>query len=156
MVRHEDTNEILVKVGRTGGRVEEYSLEGDEPTVEDALQAAGITLTKGERIRLNGETADEGDSVDDGDIITVDIVTPNFDGGVRRRKQLNALTFIADQTVGSMLQVRKNDNDYEVGKWSNFRNVDLSKKKPMLTVLEPKFYVRIATLIWDTFLEEKI
>lgn len=66
-----DEDEILVKVGRTGGRVEEYSLEGDEPTVSDALQAAGITISKGDRIRLNGETADEDDEVEDGDIITI-------------------------------------------------------------------------------------
>lgn len=70
---------------------------------------------------------------DDGATITVDIVTPNFDGGVNRRKQMKVMKFIADQTAGSILQVRKNDNDFDPTKWSNFRNVDLSKKQPMLT-----------------------
>ena len=67
----DDDNEVLVKVGRSGGRVEEYSLTGDEPTVADALAAASISISKGDRIRLNGETADEDEVVEDGDIITV-------------------------------------------------------------------------------------
>ena len=71
-------------------------------------------------------------TTDDGEIITVDIFTPNFDGGVRRRKQLNMMEFIADQTPGSALQVRCNDWDYEATRWTNFRHVDLSVKKPIL------------------------
>ena len=67
---------------------------------------------------------------DDGDIITVDIYTPNFDGGVRRTKQLNMLTIIADKVPGSMLQVRSSDDDYQT--WSNFRSVDLSEDDPRL------------------------
>lgn len=70
---------------------------------------------------------------DDGDVFPVDIVTPNFDGGTRRRKQLNMMEFVADQTPGSVLQVRKNDNDYDPTKWSNYRSVDLNSKKPILT-----------------------
>lgn len=70
---------------------------------------------------------------DNGSIITLDIVPPPFDGGTNRRKQMNVMKFIADQTPGSILQVRKNDNDFDPAKWSNFRNVDLSKKQPMLT-----------------------
>lgn len=70
---------------------------------------------------------------DDGDIITVDLVTPNFDGGTSRRKQMKQMKFIADQVPGSVLQVRKNDNDYAVDKWSNFRYVDMSKELKMLS-----------------------
>ena len=70
---------------------------------------------------------------DDGDLITVDIYAPNFDGGARRRKQLNMLEFIADQTPGSILQVRSNDHDYAADKWTNFRRVDLNQRKPVLT-----------------------
>lgn len=69
---------------------------------------------------------------DDGALITMDLYTPNFDGGTRRRKQLNMMEFVGDQTEGSMLQIRRNDSDYKAGKWSNFRKVDLGKKKPML------------------------
>ena len=70
--RSEESNtETLVKVGRSGGRVEEYSLTGDEPTVADALAAAGIRLTKGDRIRLGGQSADEDEIVENGDIITI-------------------------------------------------------------------------------------
>ena len=75
----------------------------------------------------------EGYFTDNGLTITVDIVTPNFDGETNRRKQMNVMKFIADETPGSVLQVRKNDHDFALDKWSNFRNVDLSKKQPMLT-----------------------
>lgn len=70
---------------------------------------------------------------DDGAMITVDIYTPNFDGGTRRRKQLNVIEFLGDQTPGSVLQVRANDHDYAADKWTNFRKVDMSLKKPILT-----------------------
>jgi hypothetical protein len=76
---------------------------------------------------------DETYYTDAGDTITVDIITPNFDGETNRKKQMTAMKFIADQTPGSVLQVRKNDNDFAVDKWSNFRRVDLSKQQPMLT-----------------------
>jgi hypothetical protein len=70
---------------------------------------------------------------DDGAMITVDLYTPNFDGGIRRRKQMNLLEFIGDQTSGSVLQVRVNDSDYEADHWTSFRLVDMSVKKPVLT-----------------------
>lgn len=70
---------------------------------------------------------------DAGDIITVDMYTPNFDGGTKRRKQMNMLQPICDQKEGSILQVRVNDNDYNPAKWSNFRNIDLSVENPILT-----------------------
>lgn len=70
---------------------------------------------------------------DDGDLITVDIYTPNFDGGTGRIKHLNFMEFIRDQTVGSELEVRVNDHDYDPDKWTNFRRVDLSTKRSYLT-----------------------
>jgi hypothetical protein len=70
---------------------------------------------------------------DDGDLITVDIITPNFDGGTRRRKTLHVLEVISDQQSGSELQVRVNDHDYKADKWSNWRRFDLSKKRPFIT-----------------------
>lgn len=76
--------------------------------------------------------AEESYFTDDGDVIDIRIVTPNFDGDLDRRKQMNRLTFLADQVAGSTLQVRKNDDDYDPKKWSNYRNVDLSKKLPTL------------------------
>lgn len=69
---------------------------------------------------------------DDGDLILLDAYTPNFDGGTRRRKNLNILTFVGDQTKGSILNVRYNDDDYAEDGWSNFRQVDMSLKQPML------------------------
>jgi hypothetical protein len=69
---------------------------------------------------------------DAGAVITVDLYTPNFDGGMRRRKQMTMMEFIGDQTVGSTLQVRVNDSDYEDSKWSSFRLVDMGVRKPIL------------------------
>lgn len=69
---------------------------------------------------------------DSGNVITVDLYTPNFDAGVDRRKVLNLLRFNADQTPGSVLQVRCNDQDYSSTSWTNFRRVDLGVKRPFL------------------------
>tara|TARA_R110000868_G_scaffold78757_3_gene224364 strand:- start:858 stop:2150 length:1293 start_codon:yes stop_codon:yes gene_type:complete len=71
-------------------------------------------------------------TTDAGAVITVDIVTPNFDGGVYRRKQLNMIKFEVDRAAGSVLQVRHNDNDYGTKDWTNFRQVDLGNPQPML------------------------
>jgi len=69
---------------------------------------------------------------DDGEGITVDLYTPNFDGGTARKKMLGNMWFIGDQTAGSVLQVRNNDNDYDPRKWSNFRQVDMGQQRPSL------------------------
>lgn len=78
---------------------------------------------------------------DNGVLFPVDIYTPNFDGGVDKQKMLNLLRFHADQTPGSILNVRYNDADYEFDQWSNFRNVDLSQKRPYIDN-EGSFYRR--------------
>lgn len=71
---------------------------------------------------------------DNGSLITSDLITPNFDAGVQSRgKYLPRMFFVADQTLGSTLQVRCNDHDYDPTKWTNFRLVDLSKKLPYLS-----------------------
>lgn len=75
---------------------------------------------------------DETYYTDNNALFSVDIYTPNYDGGTRRRKQLNMMNFVADQVSGSILQVRSNDFDYDATKWTNFRNVDLSVERPML------------------------
>lgn len=64
-------------------------------------------------------------------IITADIYPPVFDGGTKRNKLMNQMGFVTDQTPGSILLVRKSDDDYQ--SWSNFRSVDLSRKHPVLT-----------------------
>jgi hypothetical protein len=69
---------------------------------------------------------------DDGEMITFDLYTPNFDGGVRRRKQITMMEFVGDRTVGSVLQVRFNDSDYIADKWTNFRIVDMNVAKAVL------------------------
>ena len=67
---------------------------------------------------------------DAGRKITTDIFTPNFDASTRRRKHLNIMEFIADQQVGSYLDVRATDNDFI--SWTNFRRVKLDVRKPIL------------------------
>ena len=75
-------------------------------------------------------TLDEEAYTDNGSLITVDIVTPNFDGNTRRRKHMNYMGFVADQVTGSTLRVRSSDDDYQT--WTNWRTVDLSTPKPFL------------------------
>jgi len=70
-------------------------------------------------------------TTDEGAAITMDLYTPNYDGGARLRKYVKSMDIIADQTNGSVLQVRVSDDDYQT--WSNFRDVDLSKIRPRLT-----------------------
>lgn len=79
---------------------------------------------------------------DGGLLIPVDIYTPNFDAGVfPRKKTLSTIYFEADQTPGSILEVRANDDDFDPTKWGNFRTVDLSKQVPSLD-REGTFYRR--------------
>lgn len=73
-----------------------------------------------------------GGFTDAGALITWDLYTPNFDAGVRSRgKMCSRMDFVADQTPGCVIYVRKSDDDYQ--SWSNFRTVDLSKQRPNLT-----------------------
>lgn len=76
-----------------------------------------------------------------GVLVPVDIYTPNFDGGIDKSKTLTMLRFNADQTPGSRLNARYNDNDYASDKWSNFRNIDLSQERPFIDN-EGSFYRR--------------
>jgi len=69
---------------------------------------------------------------DNGAIIRADIITPNFDGGSKRRKTLSMLEVVGDQVVGSEIKVRFNDNDYDPLKWTNFRTINLANKSPRL------------------------
>lgn len=72
---------------------------------------------------------------DDGAVITVDLYTPNWDGGVDRRKMATTLRFLADREVGSVLQIRHNDKDYAEDAWTRWRTVDLGAERPLLTNL---------------------
>jgi hypothetical protein len=67
---------------------------------------------------------------DYGNIVPVDIYTPNFDAGVDRQKYLSQMRYNADQTDGSTLYVRNSDDDYQT--WTNFRRVDLSQIRPIM------------------------
>ena len=67
---------------------------------------------------------------DDGELIPVDIYTPNYDGGVDRRKVLKVMRFNCDQRTGSKLYVRSTDDDYQT--WTNPREVSLANKRPVL------------------------
>lgn len=76
---------------------------------------------------------------DFGNVVPVDIYTPNYDAGVDRGKTLSQMRFNGDQVPGSKLFVRSSDDDYQT--WSNFRSVNLGKKRPILTD-EGTFYRR--------------
>ena len=104
----------------------------------DYFKAVSSTFLGGTGHLLQHETdgkiykMDASSLTDAGELITVDLYTPNFDGGVRRRKQMTMQEFIADQVSGSSIQVRVNDYDYDPTKWTVFRTVDLSVRKPVL------------------------
>lgn len=83
---------------------------------------------------------------DMGTLTSVDIYTPNFDAGIfPRQKHLPIVYFEADQTPGSILEVRYNDNDFKPDKWTNFREVDLDQELPLLDD-EGSFYRRAYNL----------
>lgn len=63
----------------------------------------------------------------------VDIITPNFDADTGNTKTLSRLSFLTDKVAGSTLQVRYNDDDYDISKWSNWRAVNLALPDPFLT-----------------------
>lgn len=63
-------------------------------------------------------------------VFPVDIYTPNWDGGLRKNKTLHVMDFLGDREPGGEISVRHSDDDYTT--WSNFRVVDLSKKRPYL------------------------
>ena len=69
-------------------------------------------------------------NTDYGNVIPVDIYTPNFDGGTTRRKYLRTMYLDGDK-VPAKLKIRHSDDDYNT--WSNFREVDLSFGKPRLS-----------------------
>lgn len=98
------------------------------PVLGTLAQAHLDSQIPGEIYRID---TDYVNSTDGGTPFPVDIYTPNMDFGVNRIKLLNKQYFNADQTSGSMLQVRCSDDDYQT--WSNFRPVDLSKRRPYLS-----------------------
>lgn len=74
-------------------------------------------------------------------IVPVDIYTPNTDFEVDRRKCLSVMRFNGDRVVGSELQIRHNDFDYDPKKWSPFRRMDLGQERPFIRD-EGTFYKR--------------
>lgn len=68
---------------------------------------------------------------DSGNFCTVDLYSPNADFGTRRRKQCQQAFWVADQTSGGVIQIRKSDDDYR--SWSPFRRVRLDVKQPRIT-----------------------
>lgn len=70
---------MLVKVGRTGGNVQEVALNG-EHTVFDALKAAKLNKKDSEIVKVNGEDIDDDTDyeLDDGDVV---LLVKNIEGG---------------------------------------------------------------------------
>lgn len=65
--------------------------------------------------------------------IIQEIITPNFDAGTFRRKQLKILKIIGDQVEGAVLEIRHNDNDYDSNSWSPYRTIDMGSRNPLIT-----------------------
>ena len=62
--------DITVKVGRTGSRVVEVLLPAGS-TVEQALEAADVTYSTTDRIRVRGVAGALGTELREGDIVTL-------------------------------------------------------------------------------------
>lgn len=101
------------------------------------LPIVGSSVTEDQQTLLQHESSgvvyklEMTNYTDAGSAIVFDLYTPNYDGGTRKLKYLHSIDFVADQTVGSLLSVRNSDDDYQ--SWTNFRQVDLSRKRPRLT-----------------------
>lgn len=67
---------------------------------------------------------------DNGQLIPITIVTPRWDAGTSRKKQLSMMNFVCDVVPGSLMSVQVSDDDYTT--WSQPRMVDLSMKFPNL------------------------
>jgi hypothetical protein len=69
-------------------------------------------------------------TTDNGQLIPVTVVTPNFDGNVQNRKHCGKIAVNADQVPGAIMSVETSDDDYQT--WSQPRQVDLSLNMPNL------------------------
>lgn len=67
---------------------------------------------------------------DNGEMIPVTIITPRWDAGTSRRKNLSGMAFVGDQSQGCLMNVQVSDDDYQT--WSQPRTVNLSEKFPNL------------------------
>lgn len=68
---------------------------------------------------------------DNGTSIPMSIITPIFDAGTRRRKQMNYFEIVGDQQPGNWLTVQFSDDDYQT--WTQPRRVDMSQERMFLT-----------------------
>ena len=67
---------------------------------------------------------------DDNLTIVMDLYTDEWDGGTQAKKYLKRMDFLTDRRATGNIKVRHSEDDYVT--WSNFRNVDLSRKRPNL------------------------
>jgi hypothetical protein len=85
-------------------------------------------------------------ATDDGAYFNMDIYPPEFDGGTRNGKYLSKLYVTADQEPGSILKLRVSDDNQLGNSWTNFRELDLSTRRPWLdncgTFVKRQFHFR--------------
>lgn len=67
---------------------------------------------------------------DNGALIPITVVTPRWDAGTSRKKNLSMMNFVADIVPGSIMTVQVSDDDYQT--WSQPRMVDLGTPYPNL------------------------
>jgi hypothetical protein len=77
--RATNSDEIFVKVARTGGAVQEVCLNGDR-TVKAALGAAGLDFSDTDRFKVKGATASLETILHDGDYV---VVAGKIQGGLK-------------------------------------------------------------------------
>lgn len=69
--RARESRNILVKVAKTGGAVTEVLLDSTNNTVADALSAASMELSAGQRVRVDNRTADEDTELKNGSVVVI-------------------------------------------------------------------------------------
>jgi hypothetical protein len=64
------------------------------------------------------------------DKIVMDLYTPNWDGGTRKKKYLHRMAFMTDEKLAGQLMVRRSEDDYQ--HWGEPRYVNLNQAYPKL------------------------
>lgn len=96
-----------------------------DTTWNNNTNEVNVLLENGNICRMNGL-----DFSDAGISVVLDLYTDEWDGGVRTKKYLKRMDFICDKRDLGNIKVRHSEDDYTT--WSNFRTVDLGKKRPFL------------------------
>jgi len=93
--------------------------------------ASSLLSTSGKVYQIN-PSSDTEVYTDDGTAYSMRIQTSAFDFGTDKRKFVNSLTWVGDESAGT-LTVETNDNDFDSSSWVTRGTIDLSSKTKRLS-----------------------